>query len=922
MAKPWEVAGQTRPWTRVQAQETERAEKQKKREAAPGMARAAFERSRNSPEQVAARERDAQHPVRQYLGDWAGGVGDAFSDLYEDYNPLKAVGGTLEGAASLGTSVAAPLFGAADTLVGNVIPDEDNPDNSYATARDKYVYQPRSEMGQDVVNTAGQIIKPLADLFGAAGEQAGEGVESMGGSEGDARMAREIVPDILGFAAEAPAARAGVRAVDKRLPKPPPKLPGPKLPKAATEPSEVARAADIKIPPSAKPGAKGTALESTVGSPQAQARASLRNQPTINRHAAAELGLKGPQKFSEPTFRNLEVEPLKVYDEVETTVPRVVFDNELQAAVAGVGKEQRDNPLLEVAPAVQELQARLSKQDNSVATSEVRAAVRDWRFKAKKLFQSVDDPAKHEQAVAYLDAANAFEDAIERQAAAVGEGDLGQRFRDARTSLAKIYDYETAMVDGNIDIQILTNMKKKGRPLSGRASMLADIGRWFGPETQQGSMVRIPSERMPPWWRTALGRAVQVIGRRPIDELLFSEHYQKQFGDVDANPGPGSPLGAYFDAPKPKPAAPGPSGPTGSGSVDFSGSPDVPPQAALRPGQRIEFARDESGDASIPPAEGRLGDLTASEPPMSEGIPFEASPEVPGVQGRARPTPVDADVAGDVGTFPGAQVPPNASLVEWLTDQPVERRREGGRDLVESPNPPFQGDSTRPFVDDGTPPTAPGRPGDPDVLELAEPEPYPVPDRTAERDMVLNGGGMNADMMLGELFARFPQLMDEVRGDTVNNANVARTRRITDRGGNPVERTPETPSRRAEDADELPQGGIEPGPGGGPRTEGMGDLFEQVDSGRPDIALDERPQRPAQPIRQRDEIEVADEDLMPPLSAEERAAARFKKRDEPYEIQDEDLMPVDDAAIQQTRETLAELGFTPEEIQEILTAKG
>jgi len=769
MAKPWEVAaqgGQNTPWARA-------SENAARREAAPAKAREAFEASRNLPESVAARERDAQHPVRRYLGEWGDALKNAFGNLYD--SPLdigripERTVGTLEGLTSALTGAASIVPGAFDLAATNLSPDPRNPEQSLMTAMEKYTYSPRTETGKEFNEAVGATFKPLGDVLApdtvaAAAEDYGVDPETA------ARLGDQAGP-LLGTipvgAAAPTAGRVAGRVARGIAPKTsdllaqqtPPELPGPKLPKAATEPSEVARAADIKIPPSAKPGAKGTALESLVGSPQAQAKGSLRNRPTINRHARADLNMpeKAEQKFSYETFRKLEEPEVAIYDEVVQTLPVLALDEQLRGAIDNVGAAQRDNPLLKVAPAVQELQELLAQQGDTLKTSDVRKAVRDWRFKAQKLFKSVDDPAKYDQAAAYMQAADGFEAAMERQAAAVGKGDLGPRFRGARKRLAKIYDYETAMVDGNIDIQVLTRMKEKGRPLSGRAAMLADLGRWFAPETQQASMVRIPTERMPPWWRTALGRAAQVFARKPVDEILFSERYQRQFGDVDPNPGPGSPLGAYFDAPEPVPPAPRRAGPEGSGSVDFEGSPNVPPQAALRPGERIEFARDESGDFAIPQAEGRVGDLTAAQAPAPEGLPFEASPEVPAVQGRRAPTPADADLAAETGFFPGAEVPPNAALVEWLTDQPIERRRAGGR------------------------------------------EEYPVPDRTVERARVLEGGGMNVDAMIGDLLARFPGLADELRGDTVGNRDAIMSWRAADRGEPAPARTPETPSRREGD---------------------------------------------------------------------------------------------------------------------------
>jgi len=845
MAKPWEVAaqgGQSAPWVRA-------SENAARREAAPAKAREAFERSRNSPESVAARERAAQHPVRQYLGEVGGGIASAFRNLYDrpldpSRIPERAVG-TLEGLTSALTGAASIVPGAVDLAATNLFPDPRNPEQSLLTAMEKYTYSPRTETGQDFNEALGAVFKPLGDLLSP--DVVGSAAADYGADPETAQQLGDKLGPLLGtipVGAAAPQAARAAAAVGRRvapktaelLAQEVPELPGPKLPRAATEPSEVARAADIKIPPSAKPGAKGTALESTVGSTQAQAKASLRNQPTINRHAAAELGLKGEQKFSEQTFRNLEKPQHAVYDEVRNSVPALVIDEQLAAAIDGIGKAQRDNPLLEVGPAVTKLQERLAEQAGTLKTADVMAAVRDWRFKARKLYQSIDDPAKHEQAAAFQSAADSFENAIERQAAAGGKGDLGQRFRDARKSLAKIHDYESAMVDGNIDISVLTKMKEAGAPLSGRAAMLADIGRWFGPETQQGSMVRIPSERMPPWWRTALGRAVQVIGRRPVDELLFSERYQRQFGDVDPSPGPGSPLGAYFDSPAPVAPVPRRAGPEGSGSVDFSGSPNVPPAAALRPGQRIEFARDEAGDAAIPAAESRIGDLTASEVPPLEGIPFEGTDLVP--EGLLT-------LAEDVGSFPGARVPEEAALTEFVTDQPIERRRSVGRDIGEGERRA-------------------------DIL------------RGRQRDFTL------ADDLLAD-----PRMRAAVEADSAANRS------------------------RLNPGDDLPQGGIAAGATRGPLASDMVDFEQSPVRNLTDedlLALEVAPAEFATPVTPQGKVVRL---------SDARARREAAQVDEVGDLIEPEGMfetpQVRDASIQATIDMLTELGFTPQEIQIILS---
>lgn len=775
-------------------------------------------------------------PVRNYLKEWGGAVKGAFAppETPEQAAAEMAPGALPEAGMTMLTGLTSGVTGPAQQFLTDIglIPGS----RDLAETRESQIFKPQHPGAQRVLGQVGALFKPVGDLLSNVGPQTTQYAEEFGADPATAKrigdtlsigteLGLEALPAGRGMPRGRTAAeRVGAEEMGK-------------MTKPATRREEVARAAGVSVLPSSVPGragTKGKVLERVSGSPQAAVNFSVKNEPRLQAHARQELGLQGDAKLTPGELENVRRPHEKVYDEVRETVPVLVGDEALNAAIAGIGGSRRTNELLEVAPSVNALRERLANVQNPPSSSDVLAAIRDWRQKARVLYKSADDPAKHDQAAAYQEAANAFEDALERAATAQGKGDLGQRFRDARRNLAKINDVEDALVDGMVNIGEFAKMQKAGKKLTGRLEMLADIGRWFERETQHTSGLSMPEHQSAPLMRIMLSRAAQAVARGPIDDILANEfgRYQRQFGDVDPNPGPGSPLGAYFEAPPAPRPQPGPAGPFGAGSVDFSGSPDVPPQAALRPGERIEFARDEAGDAAFPAAGARMGDLTAEQAPAPRGdIDFQPSPEIMNVQGPRAPAPIGNDIAGSSGGFfPGEQVPPNAALVEWLTDQPLERRRQT-RDLgVEQPNPPFQGDSTRPFPDDGTPPTVPGRPGDPDVLELA-PE-YPVPDRSTERARVLGGDAMNVDDMLGDLFARFPDLEREVRGDTAANAQVAMNRRIEDRGGKRQPRGPTTPRRRRDDpdADEEGEGAPvapkKPPEGGeGGAAASLGDLF-------------------------------------------------------------------------------------------------
>lgn len=144
-----------------------------------------------------------------YAKDYGKGVASADRALGAELmeNPLtaqpKMLLGGLETAATVGTSIAAPILGAADWLAtkAGVFDENDprNPEGTYAGARNKYIYEPRSDAGQALTGELGAIAKPLGDVASVLGKNVANVSGVMGASEETQENIREVVPDAVGY---------------------------------------------------------------------------------------------------------------------------------------------------------------------------------------------------------------------------------------------------------------------------------------------------------------------------------------------------------------------------------------------------------------------------------------------------------------------------------------------------------------------------------------------------------------------------------------------------------------------------------------------------------------------------------------------------------------------------------------------------
>jgi hypothetical protein len=125
-------------------------------------------------------------------------------------------------------------------------------------------------------------------------------------------------------------------------------------------------------------------------------------------------------------------------------------------------------------------------------TYDTEDAVRDLREarrQANLFYRHYDrsqDPASLNQAEGFIRQSEALEGFLEQAARAQGQPGLLERFRTARTQLAKSYNIERALDDavGNISAQTMSQIQRRGAPLTNELRMIANIGRTFPRATQ------------------------------------------------------------------------------------------------------------------------------------------------------------------------------------------------------------------------------------------------------------------------------------------------------------------------------------------------------------------------------------------------------------------------------------------------------
>jgi hypothetical protein len=541
-------------------------------------------------------------------------IKDAATEWYSNSPAVGAVELAASGASGLAAKVGAGLMGLGTMGARAAGMTDADPADVVRETQDALTYQPRSNAAKMItggVEKAASVFDPIAEAV----DSAGPGVRTF------VPAVAEAVLDLAPVPLAKPAARAAT-------PKP---IPGAARP-TPDDPVAAMRAAGYKLRPSdvqaitENPKTPGLWREGLQEPAQLRKDITHHNQRVSTKLANEEIGTKS---LTPSEFERVRKPHFDVYDQVEAavgTAPSTEFKAAREAALARTGFKPGANP------STTQIIAALRKQERKRARSE--------------------DVATNKEGQLDRDAADALEDALEKQLTAYGDEKLFKSYQESRKALARIHDVETATRGQQIDAQYLHRMDKrdKGR-MVGRLKLIADSGaaaknvvRHSQGATGRGSSVKAES----------LYQGVKNLGKAAIAKLpgmdIRGSRFQNKFGR-EALPEERASFADYGRrTPRPEPVPQAPPQ-MGAGDVEFTQTGGVTPPLANDLAGDLELLPDPVPGAQVLPEAPPM--LTADVPPPVRGdIDFQPSPEL--LEG----------LAGELGLLP--EQPRMPGSVDWV----------------------------------------------------------------------------------------------------------------------------------------------------------------------------------------------------------------------------------------------------------------
>lgn len=341
----------------------------------------------------------------------------------------------------LSGAVAGPVSGLAG-LAGAVLPGPEGQGADWVKkTQEAMTYEPRSQMGKNIVNT---VAAPAQYLSNKA-DQAGQDVTDFAGPTAGtiAKTGLEALPMALAQGAKVPVGKAFNKAQAESA--------------ATASKNSVldttlanARSEGYVVPSSAvNPTFLGNRLESVAGKAATGQEASIRNQQVTNKIARREASLPEDSPITEGTLAAARDQLAQPYQEVAALSPTAAKKLEL---------------------------------------------LKEARFEAKGNWQYADrtgDPKAVKEAKKWDNKAQRLESDIDTEAQNSGNLDLVTRLQEARKALAKNYTVERALNvgSGDVDAGTIGRLLDKGAPLSGGLETIGRFNQAFKRYSREGTNV-------------------------------------------------------------------------------------------------------------------------------------------------------------------------------------------------------------------------------------------------------------------------------------------------------------------------------------------------------------------------------------------------------------------------------------------------
>lgn len=437
------------------------------------------------------------------------------------------VAGAVRGAGSIGATILAPIDVASDALAGKGLTLESNrkrrADMDAALANpdlpllggaetDSLAYGV-GKLGSEIAGTLGvggllangaraagaapNVVQALASSGMNAGTATGKAnmlLRAAGGGLSGGAAAGLVNPEDAGAGAVLGAALPGTLQIAGAV--------GQKIGGVVRGPAQssdlqaaigAARGDGYVIPPSqARPSLANRLLEGFSGKITTAQNASAKNQGVTNRLAAEALGLPGETKLTTEVLDAVREDAGKAYEALRA----------LPVKPATAADRLSNIPASpEINPASMVFDLRKARND---ATAWFRS------------YGRTADPDALAKAQAAASKAAALEKGLEDYADSLGNGDLVQALREARTRIAKTYSVEDALngVSGSVDARRLAAQLDKGKPLSGELKRAAEFAARF-PKAAQAveGMGSLPQSSPLDW---ALGGSLAAATANPL----------------------------------------------------------------------------------------------------------------------------------------------------------------------------------------------------------------------------------------------------------------------------------------------------------------------------------------------------------------------------------------------------------------------
>jgi hypothetical protein len=380
-----------------------------------------------------------------------------------------AAAGVAGGVAGAGRAVGSLLSGEGlDTAVEKGV-------HTMESVQQAGTYQPRTEAGQAIQRGMGAVMGKTNELLGDVGGAVGGAI---GGQTG------ENIGRTLGeHAVDAVAARAGVKGLTGALRAPR------AAPTALTQGQNAiveAQQAGYKVLPSAgKPGAVNATIESLADTERTKVHLIKENVKQTGELARKAIGLTSKDPINEKVISDLRKQNNTAYENLKALPDRIANDEIYTQAIKDLDESFRSvkehTPSLYTQAGLERVRGAL-EQSQSQATGGLwtpEAIVdisRSLRSTATKTLKSSSATAESiDAAFAMKQGADALEGLLERHLDAAGNAAALEKFRKARTNLAKLHVIEenTNLVTGEVNPQGLRRAMEKGEHLTDELRTIA-----------------------------------------------------------------------------------------------------------------------------------------------------------------------------------------------------------------------------------------------------------------------------------------------------------------------------------------------------------------------------------------------------------------------------------------------------------------